>query len=246
MTIQEAKQVLLLYRPHAVDSHDPETAEALLLARQDPELGRWFEEHCGFQKAVRQKLCQVPVPPQLKNRILQERKIVRPSWWQQPAWLAVAAAVVILTAVAPLLFTPDRPDKLADCRARLVRETLRSYQMQIMTNDLEQVRRFLGQQGAPADYRVPPSLNRMTVTGGGKLKWRGNPVSMVCFDKGGGHMLFLFVVSRSAVKEAPSPTRPEVKQVSTLGTASWTEGNNTYILAGEERPDELLRYLPPS
>jgi hypothetical protein len=244
LTSQHAKRVLLLYRPHAVDAEDPEMAQALALTRQDAELRSWFEEHCGFQKTVHQKLCHLPVPAALKEQILQRRKVVHVSWWRQPAWLAAAAAVLILAVLTPFLLQPERQDKFDDYRSRMVRSALRQYRMDIETNNLEQVRQFLSSRGAPADYRVPPSLAQMTVSGGGQLKWRGNPVSMVCFDKGGGHMLFLFVMNRDAVKASPGLSNPELKQVSKLGTASWTEGNHTYILAGEEQPEQLRTYLP--
>ncbi len=38
-------------------------AEALVLARQDPELARWFAEHCALYEQVRDKLKKIPVPP---------------------------------------------------------------------------------------------------------------------------------------------------------------------------------------
>jgi hypothetical protein len=63
----EAKAVLLLYRPGAADAADPPMTEALELARQDPELGRWFEEHRAFQKAMRAKFRQIEVPAHLKT-----------------------------------------------------------------------------------------------------------------------------------------------------------------------------------
>ena len=83
MNRPEARQILLLYRPGTSDSHDPEMAEALELARRDPELSRWFEAHCAFQTALRQKLRQIEVPLDLKARILAQPKIVPLPVWRR-------------------------------------------------------------------------------------------------------------------------------------------------------------------
>ena len=42
MTSQEAKEVLLLYRPGISDPNDAEFVEALACARNDQELDRWI------------------------------------------------------------------------------------------------------------------------------------------------------------------------------------------------------------
>jgi hypothetical protein len=244
VTLPEAKRILLLYRPHAVESDNRELAQALELARQDDELREWFEEHCAFQKTVHQKLCQVPVPADLKQRILSGRKIIHVHWWQQPRWLAAAAAVILLAALGPILLSRGRLDKFDDYRNRMVGSALRHYGMEVVTNNLEGVRQFMAQHGAPADYQIPKPLTQLTVTGGGQLKWRSNPVSMVCFDRGSGQMVFLFVMNQAAVKDAPSRPAPEMKQVSKLATASWTQGDKAYILATEGELSSLRSYLP--
>jgi hypothetical protein len=113
--------------------------------------------------------------------------------------------------------------------------------MDIPTNDMATVRRYLAARGAPADYVVPPGLAPLQLTGGGFLRWRSQPVSMVCFNRGDNQMLFLFVMN-SSMKDPP-PATPALSKVSTLATASWTGNGKTYILAGPEQPG-LLRYLP--
>jgi hypothetical protein len=65
---------------------------------------------------------------------------------------------------------------------------------------------------------------------------------MVCFDRGDKQMLFLFVMKRSAVKDPPPPT-PQLGKVRQMLTASWTQGENTYVLAGPEEAGFLGKYL---
>jgi hypothetical protein len=70
MKCSEAREVLLLYRPSIADAADPRVAEALELAGRDPELGRWFDQHSAFQKAMRAKFQQIEVPAHLKASLL--------------------------------------------------------------------------------------------------------------------------------------------------------------------------------
>lgn len=49
MTRDEAKRILLLYRPDSVEPPDPEMEGALNLLKRDAELREWFEAHCATQ-----------------------------------------------------------------------------------------------------------------------------------------------------------------------------------------------------
>ena len=137
---------------------------------------------------------------------------------------------------------PETPDRFANFQTRMVSQVLREYRMDLVTNDMQQIRQFMAQRGAPADYDVPQGLEHLQLTGGGLLKWRNHPVSMVCFDRGDKQMLFLFVMKRSGVKDPP-PETPRVTRVHQMVTASWTRGDNTYVLAGPEDPDFVRKYL---
>ena len=247
MSPQEARHVLLLYRPGSTDASEPQTAEALELAGRDPELGRWFEQHRAFQKVMRAKFRQIEPPAHLKTSLLirgsAEAKVATPAaWWGRPLPLAVAAAVVVLLGIAALWLQPARPDRFANFRTRMVSTALREYRMDIVTNDMRQVRQFMAERGAPGDYALTPGLEKLQLTGGGYLQWRSNPVAMVCFDRGDNQMLFLFVMRRSALKDPPAAT-PQPSKVTELQTVSWTRGEYTYVLAGPEDPEFPRRYL---
>jgi hypothetical protein len=56
-------------------------------------------------------------------------------------------------------------------------------------------------------------------------------------------MLFLFVVKRHAVKDPPPADSPKLGVLHEQMTASWTKGDNTYVLAGpgEEDLDAFAR-----
>jgi hypothetical protein len=243
----EAKQILLLYRPGTADASDPQMVEALALAGRDPELGRWLEEHRAFQKAMRAKFHQIEVPAHLRTSLLiqgavRSQMIAPQAWWRSPVWLAAAAVVVLLLGLVGVWLIPRAPDRFANYQARMVSQALREYRMDLVTNDMQQIRQFMAQRGAPADYEVSQGLDRLQLTGGGLLTWRSHPVSMVCFDRGDKQMLFLFVMKRSALKDPP-PKTPQLAKVREMATASWTRGDNIYILAGPEEADFVRKYL---
>jgi hypothetical protein len=242
---QEAKQILLLYRPGAGDADDLQMVQALDLTRQDPELGQWFEQHCAFQRAMRAKFQDIVPPPHLKAAILAQQKIIHPPiWWQEPVWLAAAAVVALFLGLAGFWLWPHAPNRFANFQARMVSTALRQYPMDIVTNDMLQVRQWMAARGAPADYDLTKGLERLKLTGGGLLRWRNNPVTMVCFDRGDTQMLFLFVMNRAAIKDPP-PASPQLAKVNDLQAASWTQGDKTYVLAGPEESDFARKYLPP-
>lgn len=243
MTPQEAKGILLLFRPGSADAADPQMAEALEWTRRDAELASWFEQHCAYQRAMRAKFREIEVsralPPALRAKT---RIILPPVWWRQPVWLAAAAACVVLLGAAVWWRTPRAPERFANYRARMVSTALREYRMDIVTSDMRKVRQFLASQGGPADYDLTPGLAKLALTGGGILRWQSHPVSMVCFNRGDNQMLFLFVVDRAGLADAP-PETPQISTVSDLAAASWSRGNKTYVLAGPEEKDFARKYL---
>ena len=299
MTPSETRQTLLLYRSGKDAAADPQIAAALELARRDPELGRWFEQHCAEQAALRAKFQQISVPADLKARLLAgnrkfkvpepgtpgelrespspalsvtlspsdgekargsgaeaipsfsadqspepgDSKILRPRFaWRQPVLWALAASVVLVCALAGLWLKPSGQDPLAQFQARMVGSALREYRMDLVTNDMRQVRQLMAKGGAPADYVVSPGLEKLQLTGGGLLRWQNHPVAMVCFDRGDNQMLFLFVLDRTALPNPP-PATPRLAKVNQLMTASWTQGDKTYVLAGPEEADFARKYL---
>jgi hypothetical protein len=247
MNSSQAKEVLLLYRPGTADAADPQIAEALELAQSDPELGSWLEQHRAFQKAMRAKFQQIEVPAHLKASLLirgtaQPKTMPQPAWWRRSVWLTATAAVLVLLGLVGVRLRSRVPDRFTNYQTRMVSDAQREYVMDLVTNDMRQIRQFMAQHDAPADYDVPRGLERLQLTGGGRLTWRSNPVAMVCFDRGDRQMLFLFVMKRSAVKDPP-PTTPRIAGVSQMLTVSWTKGDNTYVLAGPEEPDFVKKYL---
>jgi len=243
MNRDEAKQILMLYRPGTADAEDTLVGAAMDVARRDPELARWFAQHRAFQAAMRAKFRQIPAPEHLKIALLAGQKIIPPQvWWQKPVWLAAAALVVLLIGMSTVWFRPSLPDRFSNYRERMVSTALREYRMDLVTNDMRSLRALIKARGGPSDYELTRGLERLQLTGGAALKWRSHPVAMVCFDRGDKAMLFLFVMQRGAVKDPPPP-QPRLAKVSDVMTASWSKNDKTYLLLGQEEADFAKKYL---
>jgi hypothetical protein len=248
MTIPDAKKILQLYRPRSNDDDDDrQIAEALKVARNDADLGNWLAQHNRFQIALREKFLEIPVPGDLKQKLLSQPKVIRPlPFWRDPLSLRLAASIVILIGlcfVGNALWKNSRvPDRFADYEARMVRSALREYHMDLVTNNLTQIRQWMSSHGAPADFSLPKGLTQLELAGGGVLRWRNHPVSMICFHRGDNEMLFLFVMNRSAVKDPPKE-KAALEKVNRLSATSWSEGDITYFLAGPEEANFLQKYL---
>jgi hypothetical protein len=83
MTLPEAKTLLSTHRP-GLDPVEPAVAEALQLVAEQPELKEWYELNSAFQRSVRHTLRHLPVPQDLKRRLLAQPRILRPSFSWPP------------------------------------------------------------------------------------------------------------------------------------------------------------------
>jgi hypothetical protein len=243
MNKHEAREILLLYRPGAGDEGDPEIVEAMRLAQSDPELAQWFKAQCETTGALRAKLRAVQVPDGLKEQILSERAVRGPIRISRRAAVPALAAVflLLLTSISFFYFRSHSDNPLASFRDRMVRIAVREYpRMDLETADLNRIRQFLGSQQAHGDYILPHALENATGTGCAILRpWRGQPVSMICFSSGTQtdpskkSDLFLFVIDRGAVPNAPSAASPKFARMNAVSTLTWSSGNKTYLLVGE-------------
>src|SRR5215831_12326031 len=110
MTAQQAKEILTLFRPDSFDAADPEFTEALQLCERDPQLKRWFDEHCAVYRELRARFRQIAVPEGLKEQILAERKVHTTPFRSRLKLFAAAAAAITALAVLVFQWLPERED----------------------------------------------------------------------------------------------------------------------------------------
>jgi hypothetical protein len=252
VNLNEAKTILLLYRPGTTDAEDPQIAEALALAKQSPELARWLAEQTARQTQLRGQFQQIPVPAGLQAQILAET--VAPDRiipWPPRLFLAAAAAFMLLGWLATLWLTHRSGDDTLDIyQQRMAGIALRGYGMDLTTNNPNPIRAYLAQKHAPADNILPAALPTAGLVGCAVEGWQNVKVSMLCFrtgrplPPGQASDLWLFVVDSSTLKDAPAPgTPPQITTVNRLTTATWTQGGRTYLLGVAGDPATLQKFL---
>jgi hypothetical protein len=243
---QQAKQILLLYRPG--DSElEPEMDAALRQVKDDPDLQIWFERHCVFQTAARQKFRQIRPPEGLREKILAESPVVsKVVWWRKPAFLgpalAAAAGLAVLLSFIALRVNPPAQADFSAYRDKMVSRVLREYTMDLETANADEIRKYIASNGGLAEFSLTGPLENTARKGCGLLSWHGRPVTMVCFEAG-RRELFLFVTRGADLPGAPPEQQPEFAQVKKLMTASWTAGDKTYVLAGKGDEQFLRSFL---
>ena len=119
--------------------------------------------------------------------------------------------------------------------------------MDLPTNDLKEVRRYLAAKGQ-SDISLPKALENKATTGCALLSWQNKPVSMICFNSGRNADskepdLFLFVAARSDVPGSPLPGPAEFAQTKKLLSATWSSGDKTYILLARGGDNFLKDYF---
>jgi len=254
MSPQEAKQLLVLYRPGTADSRDPQIAEALELAGKDPELGIWLQTQSAAQAEIRSRLREVSPPPALREALLRlnpkitaeskvEEVVIKPRpWWGNAYVMAAAALAILVLLVSSLWNKSPEAKQFAQFKARMVGTVLREYRMDVATSDMREVRKYMASCGAPADYELGPGLSRLQVAGGGFLRWKDEPVSMVCMQRADKQMVYLFVMRKQVVPDPP-PSLPAVEKLKGLKAASWSSGANSYILLAPEEENLEQNYF---
>lgn len=246
MTREEAQEILLLHREGRSLEGDPEMAEALQMAASDAELGKWLEEQRQFNARVAGEFGEIEAPADLKGRILAGVGKDRLKAGQHALGLpryavwAMAAAIALLIGGVVFWFAPNHQDArtFANFEARMTSFALRTYQMDIVTNNAAAVRGYLAKTGAPADFPLTPGLEKLPVKGGGSLKWQNQPVAMMCFSLTNKETAFMFVIDRNAV-EQPVAAAQQVSSGRSVNSVSWEKDGKIYLLAAAERPETL-------
>ena len=157
--------------------------------------------------------------------------------------LTAAAAFVLLLGLAAFWLRPRDAHRLADFRVRMARTALRPYNMNMVTNDLNQIREYLRQNQAHGDYVLTKNLEKLPGDGCAILRWHNRQVSLVCFDLGNRQDLYLFVINRADLSDPPAAGAPRLARVGKLMTASWSDRDKTYLLAGAGDEAFLRKYL---
>ncbi len=252
MTRDEAKFILLRYRPGTSDAEDPPIQEALALANSDAALAEWWTQQVTRQHLMRDTFRQIKAPAGLKEQIISEQRAAgRMSEHRRQFGTALVAVVIVLTAtISGFIWHTLRPapdNTMAVFEQEMTRTALRGYVMDLQTNDAEAIRAFFRDRQAPSDYTLPRSLQQIALVGCSVETWQAVKVSMLCLATGARtapgaqNDLWLFVVDQKSVTDAPGDSRPHPFKISRLAGETWSDHGKLYLLASTADPVVLQK-----
>lgn len=241
MDKQEARMMLQSYRPGGRDAEDPAFAEALALARLDPELGEWFRRECELDAAISDRLQQSAVPPDLRQAILTghrgQRRVARSGslWWRSPALAWAASIVVLLVAgfyfqgnrsapVAPMSITAYRNAMAANLNAPFV--------FDVRNNQPDQLRQWLKKNGMFKDLELPELLRDGTAIGCKVFAYENLKPALICFTLPDKQVVHLFVVEAREFAGTPVGPDPSLCRCDRWTACFWRKGDLVYLLMG--------------
>lgn len=248
MNNQDAKFHLTAYRPGGADAHDPTMIGALEQARNDPSLRVWFEREQAHDAAVAAKLQSIVPPAELRAAILAGARVSRTrSWWRQPQWMGLAAALVLLAAVSGLwlrsLPTAAGPGAggVIDLAGFALRELSGSHNGGYARAGTELDGRLQGE--APRlSAGLALSPEELRAAGCHVFNVGGVEVFEVCFkrDQSSYH---LYLTRRSDARVEPGDEHP-MQVTRRDGTAlTWADERYVYVLAGRGEGADLRPLL---
>ena len=252
----ETKLILSARRPGGQDDADPAIAEALARAKSDPALSAWVEEQQRTDAALALKLLSVQPPAGLRDTILAGGKVSRRGWFgwfDQKAWRnftnseVIAAVAVVLVLAVAIIFGRNEPRDWRNAGAlEVARIESSQRQLDHMVGDMSEIRRWLASQTCPAPATLPVQVRGLPIYGCAKMNWRGLPMSIVCFDLGGGRKIHLVTIELQHLAAPPPEDIPEYAAINGYMTASWSEGEVAMMLIGKVGREDLEKLFATS
>jgi hypothetical protein len=244
MNPEEARQILILFRPGVDDPSDPFFAEALRQAETDSDLAKWWAEEHEFDRVFAAQIKAMPVPGAIRTVI---KARVRAQTNPTINWLRAAGLAAAALALAILIVNvwPRQAVPLDDYRGEMIGFVKLTPSLELETHKLEQIKDWLEQSHAPSVV-IPAGLAGFKPLGCRVLTFRGRKVTLVCFDRGGGKLIHLLAVDSAILPKLPSRDGPIFEPEGEWMTAAWQENNQAYLLTTQGDKALLERYLKKS
>jgi hypothetical protein len=270
MTRQKAKAILEMYRAGGQDAADPEFLQALDWMERDPELTEWFVRQQEFDSVMVASIKDIPVPDQLRASLLAqgpaaavssiwermadrvrrifnftiipERAVLNSSLWRRWSVRTSAVTIVTLAAFVLAMLASYQPGGYASYLNDVVAASWDdTHHVDLRTNDLATVRKWLMNQGVDSAFAVPPALQQARLHGARVFHWNKRPVAFLCYLDGPQHMHFL-VSDVVDVADAPSPDALLTLECHRWTTYSWIQGGKAYVLTGPPLRSFIKRF----
>jgi len=246
MDNEQAKTILSAWRRGDATEGDPLLELALALMESDPELAEWFAEQQDFDDEMRSAMRSIEPPPHLRESILAAAKVVpiEPRRTLHPAWFAIAAGIVL--AVGAVFFFVPRGNtlQLATLKAQIPKLTAaHEHSFAAKKGEWDSARSWLAKNGGAADFVFPPGLTALGGVECEVISIDKVNVTILCFQAGDRRTTHLYVLERSHLANPPPTGSPEMLQIGDFATASWSQGDRSYILAQRGSVSDLSAFF---
>jgi hypothetical protein len=258
MTNKDASFLLSACRPNGADSTDPEFAEALVQAERDPMLKAWFEDQRRTDAAIAARLQSVPVPADLRSRILTGGRVSKPQpWFSTRHFWAIAAVLMTFVGIGSWYTGSRRPSNTAGHLAGTPRPAV-EFQDQAMATlsqlvagkaafdaqspKIADLQQWLHANGSPVASSLPATVQGMTSLGCKTIVWNGHPASLICFHGPNGELVHLAMVDRAAIANPMPEGQTLYAERNGWRMASWSQ-NGMAMMLFTKAPEAQLRAL---
>src|SRR5260370_24741360 len=163
MDKRQARLLLSIHRP-GEKTDDPRVAEAEGMAAADPELASWWSEDQELDDVIATKLAAVPVPGDLRTRLVKTHSIQPPvsRWsWRNPPLFVAASIILVATFFGWWRESVKPRTSLADDSDEMVSFIRIDPQLALETTDFSRIKNFLQKSRSPSEAEWPPPLQRL-------------------------------------------------------------------------------------
>lgn len=243
MDKQEARLLLQSYRPGGQDAQDPAFAEALALARQDPELRAWFAAESKLDQAISKRVRESAVPEDLRPSILagqrSQRQLVRATlaWWKSPV-LAWAAAIALLFVAAVFFHGGSNAHvALALYRNAMTANLQSGFAFDVQDSQPAHIQEWLAEHMNLKELQLPETLNK--TIGCKVFEFDKLKPALICFTLPDQKMVHLFVVDGARFDGKDFKPKACASRCNDYYTMAWRDAKWVYLLAGNVDPVRL-------
>lgn len=245
MNIEEAKLILQCRRPCGRDDNDPAMREAMALISGDAAAMETLRREEELDTLIGERLRGLTPPLDLRRKILAGAKVTpartAKHWWHRPWWIAAAAALLVGTPVA-IKFLPDSAPVARTPFAAIIGDFRHFTTQKLNTGPnlekiptIKEIKARLAGRSPSKPVAVPEHLCDCTqgTVGCELFDWKGNEVTLICFNAGKKGVVHLFTMDASVIDAFPATA--VCVPVNGWQTRAWVQDGKLMMLAGGEK-----------